>query len=65
MNTDMNPENVNPVDSEDINADTEKTLLMDTPDDQTGADVTAELPIAKDLEDAVAPDSTDLSLIHI
>lgn len=59
MNTDMNPENVNPVDSEDINADTEKTLLMDTPDDQTGADVTAELPIAKDLEDAVAPDSTD------
>lgn len=59
MNTDMNPENVNPVDSEDINADTEKTLPMDTPDDQTGADVTAELPIAKDLEDAVAPDSTD------
>lgn len=59
MNTDMNPENVNPVDSEDINVDTEKTLLMDTPDDQTGADVTAELPIAKDLEDAVAPDSTD------
>ena len=59
MNTDMNPENVNPVDSEDINADTEKTLLMDTPDDQTGADVTTELPIAKDLEDAVAPDSAD------
>lgn len=59
MNTDMNPENVNPVDSEDINADTEKTQLMDTPDDRTGADVTAELPIAKDLEDAVAPDSTD------
>lgn len=57
MNTDMNPENVNPDNSEDINADTEKTLLMDTPDDQTGADVTAELPIAKDLEDAVAPDS--------
>lgn len=59
MNTDMNPENVNPVDSEDINADTEKTLPMDTPDDQTGADVTTELPIAKDLEDAVAPDSAD------
>jgi hypothetical protein len=59
MNTDMNPENVNPVDSEDINADTEKTLLMDTPDDQTGADVTTELPMAKDLEDAVAPDSAD------
>lgn len=59
MNTDMNPENVNPVDSEDINADIEKTQLMDTPDDRTGADVTAELPIAKDLEDAVAPDSTD------
>lgn len=59
MNTDMNPENVNPVDSEDINADTEKTLLMDTPDDRTGADITAELPIAKDLEDAVAPDSAD------
>ena len=59
MNTDINPENVNPVDSEDFNADTEDTQLMDTPDDQTGADVTAELPIAKDLEDAVAPDSTD------
>ena len=59
MNTDMNPENVNPVDSEDINADTEKTLLMDTPDDQTGADVTTELPMAKDFEDAVAPDSAD------
>lgn len=59
MNTDMNPENVNPVDSEDINADIEKTQLMDTPDDRTGADVTAEVPIAKDLEDAVAPDSTD------
>lgn len=59
MNTDMNPENVNPVDSEDINADIEKTQLMDTPDDQTGADITAELPIAKDLEDAVAPDSAD------
>lgn len=59
MNTDMNPENVNPVDPEDINADTAKTQLMDAPDDRTGADVTAELPIAKDLEDAVAPDSTD------
>lgn len=59
MNTDMNPENVNPVDSEDINADIEKTQLMDTPDDQTGADITAELPIAKNLEDAVAPDSAD------
>ena len=59
MNTDMNPENVNPVDSEDINADTEKTLLMDTPDDRTGADVTAELPIARDLENAEAPDSAD------
>lgn len=57
MNTDMNPENVNPVDSEDINTDTEKTQLVDTPDDHTAADVTAELPIAKDLEDAVAPDS--------
>lgn len=56
MNTDINPENVNP---EDFNADTEKTHLMDTPDDQIGADVTAELPIAKGLEDAVAPDSTD------
>ncbi|MDB1909274.1 hypothetical protein [Collinsella aerofaciens] len=59
MNTDINPENVNPVDSEDFNADIEDTQLMDTPDDQTGADVTAELPIAKDLEDAAAPDSTD------
>lgn len=54
MNTDMNPENVNP---DDFDADTEKTQLMDTPNDQTSADVTAELPIAKDFEDAVAPDS--------
>lgn len=59
MNTDINPENVNPDNPEDFNADTEKTQLMDTPDDQTGADVTAELPIARDLEDAVAPDSVD------
>lgn len=57
MNIDMNPENVNPDNPEDFNADTEKTQLMDTPDDQTGADVTAELSIARDLEDAVAPDS--------
>lgn len=57
MNTDMNPENVNPDDPIDLNTDTEKVHLMDTPNDQTGADVTAELPIAKDLEDAVAPDS--------
>lgn len=59
MNTDMNPENVNPDNPEDINADTEDTQLMDTPDNHTGTDVTAELPIARDLEDAVAPDSTD------
>lgn len=59
MNTDMNPENVNPVDSEDFNADTEATQLMDTPDEHTGADVAAELPIARDLEDAAAPDSPD------
>lgn len=59
MNTDMNPENVNPVDSEDFNADTEAAQLMDTPDEHTGADVTAELPIARDLEDASAPDSPD------
>jgi len=59
MNTDMNPENVNPDNSEDFNADTEDTQLMDTPDNHTGTDVTAELPIARDLENAVAPDSTD------
>lgn len=59
MNTDMNPENVNPDNPEDFNADTEDTQLMDTPDNHTGTDVTAELPIARDLEDAVAPDSTD------
>lgn len=56
MNTDMNPENVNPDDSKDLNTDTEKTHLMDTPDNPIAADVTAELPVAKDLEDAVAPD---------
>lgn len=59
MNTDMNPENVNPDDSENLNADTENTHLMDIPDTSTSADVTAELPIAKDPEDATAPDSTD------
>lgn len=56
MNTDMNSENVNPDDSNDLNTDTEKTHLMDTPDNPIAADVTAELPLAKDLEDAVAPD---------
>lgn len=56
MNTDMNPENVNPADSNDLNTDTEKTHLMDTPDNPIAADVTAELPVAKDLEDAAAPD---------
>ena len=59
MNTDMNPENVNPDNPEGFNADTEATQLMDTPDEHTGADVTAELPIARDLEDAAAPDSPD------
>lgn len=59
MNTDMNPENVNPIDSEDIDAYTKVTQLMDTPDGHNGADVTAELPIARDLEDAAATDSPD------
>lgn len=59
MNTDINPENVNPDNPEDIAADTEDTQLMDAPDEHNGADVTAELPIARDLEDAVAPDSVD------
>lgn len=53
MNTDMNPENVNPEDPEDLVHMPKEAQPMDTPD------VTAELPIAKDLEDAVAPDSTD------
>lgn len=59
MNTDMNSENVNPDNPEDFNADIEDTQLMDTPDNHTGTDVTAELPIARDLDDAVAPDSPD------
>lgn len=62
MNTDMNPESVNPDDSNDLNTKIEETQLMDTPDNPIAADVTAELPVAKDLEDAVAPDpnaSTD------
>ena len=59
MNTDMNPENVNPDSPEDFNADTEVTQLMDAPETHIGADTTAELPIARDLEDAAAPDSTD------
>lgn len=61
MNADMNPENVNPDDSNDLNTDTEKTHLMDTPDNPIAADVTAELPIAKDLEDATATDSNTAS----
>ena len=59
MNTDINPENVNPDDPEDINADTEDTQLMDAADGYNGAGATAELPIVKNLEDAVAPDSAD------
>lgn len=59
MNTDMNPENVKLDNSEDINADTEDTQLMDASDEHTGADVTAELPVASNLEDAVTSDSTD------
>ena len=59
MNTDMNPENASPVDSEGFNADIEATQLMDAPDDHIGADVTAELPIARNLEDAAAADPTD------
>ena len=59
MNTDMNPENVNTDSSEDFNADTEDTQLMDTPDAHIGTDVTAELPIARNLEDAAAADPTD------
>ena len=59
MNTDMNPENVKLDNSEDINADTEDTQLMDASDEHTGADVTAELPVASNLEDAVTSDSPD------
>lgn len=53
MNTDMNPENVNPEDPEDLIHMPKEAQSMDTPD------VTAELPIARDLEDAAAPDSPD------
>ena len=59
MNTDMNPENANPIDSEDIDADTEVTQLMDAPETHIAADTTAELPIARDPEDAAATDSPD------
>lgn len=59
MNTDINPENVNPDNTDDFNADSEDTQLMDAPSDPIGADTTAELPIARDLEDAAAPDSVD------
>lgn len=31
MNTDMNPESVNPDDSNDLNTEIEETQLMDTP----------------------------------
>lgn len=53
MNTDMNPENVNPEDPEDLVHMPKEAQPMDTPY------VTAELPIARDLEDAAAPDSPD------
>lgn len=53
MNTDMNPENVNPEDPEDLVHMPKEAQPMETPD------VTAELPIARDLEDAAAPDSPD------
>ena len=53
MNTDMNPENVKPEDPEDLVHMPEEAQPMETPD------VTAELPIARDLEDAAAPDSPD------
>lgn len=53
MNTDMNPENVNPEDPKDLVHMPKEAQPMDTPD------VTAELPIARDLEDAAAPDSPD------
>lgn len=61
MNTDMNPENINPDSSDNLSADNEETQLMDTPDSPVVADVTAELPIAKDLEDATEPDSNTTS----
>lgn len=53
MNTDMNPENVNPEDPDDLVHMPKEAQPMDTPD------VTAELPIARDLEEAAAPDSPD------
>lgn len=59
MNTDMNPENVNPDNTDGFDADTESTRLMDTPTDPIAAGTTAELPIARDLEDAAASDATD------
>lgn len=61
MNTDMNPENINPDSSDNLSADNEETQLMDTPDNPIAADVTTELPIAKNLEDATAPDSNTAS----
>lgn len=57
MNTDMNPENVNPEDPEDLVHMPEEAQPMDTPD------VTAELPIARDLEEAAAPDSPDTDAV--
>lgn len=59
MNTDMNPENVNPDNPEDPTADTDATRLMDTPADPVGAGTTAELPTARDPEDAAASDAAD------
>lgn len=53
MNTDMNPENVNPEDPKDLVHMPEEAQPIDTPD------VTAELPIARDPEEAAAPDSPD------
>lgn len=56
MNTDINPEDFN---SGDSTRDSEEDLFAYDPTDQIDAGTTAELPHARELEDALAPEEED------
>lgn len=56
MNTDINPEDFN---SGDSTRDSEEDLFAYDPTDQIDAGTTAELPRARELEDALAPEEED------
>ena len=56
MNTDINPEDFN---NDDSTRDSEEDLFAYDPTDQIDAGTTAELPRARELEDALAPEEED------